>query len=459
MSGDDERTVVEELATLIGLARSSGESNQGLVAYLSRLYQDLGWRTRRYARDDQGSVTNLLVTRSDRPTVLFCVHTDTVPPGDPTLWTATGHRPRSARVDGGRVHGLGASDTLGSMAVLDVLSREGAWQDGVAILFSADEEVGALGAADTLRMGGIPESVRLVVVCEPTNNLVVRGQKGYVPFDVVARGVLRPNQPGRVDEADVKVTLVVGQEAHSARPEEGRNALFEAAGMEDVEALASEVVVGVVCRGVRNKVPGLCAVSYATRDRLKPGGTHTAWDLKPVLAFLERLRAVAEDLAAVRDERFRPPQVTLNVGSLESVADEVVMACDLRPVPGLDHRAVLDRVLGEARAVFQDAALRFPHPPLPAVWTTLPTALEAEIADRVDPFGKSAYTEAAVFAPAGFPVVIAGPGNLLVHRPNEYVDVGALLAAKDLYLRLASLTMRLPEDLESPRAPSQEYRP
>lgn len=444
MSTSDGQPVVEELATLIGLARSSGESNQGLVAHLSRLYQDLGWRLRRYPRDDQGRVTNLLALKADRPSVLFCVHTDTVPPGDPTLWTATGHRPRSAHVDADRVHGLGASDTLGSMAVLDVLSREGAWPDSVAILFSADEEIGALGAADTLRMGGIPDSVRLVVVCEPTNNLVVRGEKGYVPFDVVARGVLLPGRPGRVDEADVKVLLVVGQEAHSARPEQGRNALFEAADMEDVEALAAEVVVGVVCRGVRNKVPGLCAVSYATRDRLKPGGTHSAWDLKPLLAFLRRLKAISDDLSKVRDERFRPPQVTLNAGSIESVADEVVLACDLRPVPGLDHRAVLDRVLAEARSAFPGATLRFPHPPLPAVWTALPTALEAEVADRMDPFGKSAYTEAAVFAPAGFPTVIAGPGNLLVHRPNEYVDVDALVAAKDLYLRLASLAAGLP---------------
>ncbi len=456
MSAVAGQSVVEELVTLIGLARSSGESNQGIVAHLSRLYQDLGWRLRRYPRDDQGAVTNLLATRSDRPTVLFCVHTDTVPPGDPTLWTATGHRPRSAHVDGKRVHGLGASDTLGSMAVLNALSREGAWPDSVAILFSADEEAGALGAADTLRMGGIPDSVRFVVVCEPTNNLVVRGEKGYVPFDVVARGVLHPARPGHVDDADVKVLLVVGQEAHSARPEQGRNALFEAAHMEDVEDVACEVVISVDCRGVRNKVPGLCAVSYATRDRLRPGGTHSAWDLKPILAFLRRLQAISDEMSEVRDERFRPPQVTLNAGSLESVADEVVLACDLRPVPGLDHRPILDRVLAEAREVFPDATLRFPHPPLPAVWTALPTAIEAEVTDRIDPFGKSAYTEAAVFAPAGFPTVIAGPGNLLVHRANEYVDVTALEAARDLYLRLASLAATLPAVREPPPTPSAE---
>lgn len=438
-------SLVAELATLIGLARASGESNQGVVGHLASLYQDLGWQVRRYPRDDQGRVVNLLAFRSERPRVLFCVHTDTVPPGDPTLWTATGHLPRSARLDGERLYGLGASDTLGSMAVLNALSREAAWPDSVAILFSADEEIGALGAADALRMGGVPESVRLVVVCEPTNNLVVRGEKGYVPFDVVARGVLHPDRPGHVDDEDVKVVLVVGQEAHSARPEQGRNALFEAAFMDDVEAVAGEVVLGLDCRGVRNKVPGLLAVSYANRDRLRPGGTHTAWDIAPVLAFLRRLQSVAEEVAQVRDDRFRPPQVTLNAGTLQSVTDEVVLACDLRPVPGLDHRPVLHRVLSEARSVFPDATLRFPHPPLPAVWTPLPQAIESEIADRMDPFGKSAYTEAAVFAPAGFPTVIAGPGNLLVHRPNEYVDVAALVTARDLYLRLASLAETLPE--------------
>lgn len=438
-------TTTEELATLIGLARASGESNRAIIDHIADLYQALGWRIRRYPRDDAGSIVNLVAEQSCRPEVLFCVHTDTVPPGDPTLWTTTGFLPRSARMEGDRVYGLGASDTLGSMAVLNTLSREGAWPVPVAILFSADEEIGALGAADTLRLGGIPDSVRLVVVCEPTNNLVVQGEKGYVPFDVVARGVLHRDRLGRVDEADAKVLLVVGQEAHSARPEQGRNALFEAAQMEDLEAVAGEVVLGFECRGVRNKVPGLCAVSYVTKDRIRPGGgTHTEWDIGPILGFLRFLQSLADEVAQVQDEHFNPPQVTLNVGAIQSVADEVVLACDLRPVPGLEHRAILDRVLSAARSIFPDATLRFPHPPLPPVWTTLPNPIPVEIAERIDPFGKSAYTEAAIFAPAGFPTVIAGPGNLLVHRSNEYVDVSALEAGKDLYLRLASFAATLP---------------
>jgi len=439
MSDPFETAVVAELQTLIGLARPSRESNRRIVDHLAALYQSLGWHLRKYPRSDNPEVLNLLAVAAGEPEVLFCVHTDTVPPGDLTRWTATGGRPRNARIGDGRVHGLGASDTLGSMAVLNALSREGSWPAPVAILFSADEEVGALGAMDVVRMQGVPESVRLVVVCEPTNNLVVLGEKGYVPFDVVARGVVHRDRPGRASDDDVNTLLIVGQEAHSARPQQGRNALFEAARTDDVAELEGRIVLDVACRGVRNKVPGLCAISHVARNALRIGGTHTEWDLPPILEFLRRLEGIAQEVGTVRDDRFQPPQVTLNVGAVEAVADEAVFACDLRPVPGFDHRPILDRVIETARSVFPDAAMRFPHPPLPPVWADLPDRALQAIGERRDPFGKSAYTEAAVFVPAGFATVIAGPGNLLVHRPNEYVEVSALVAGREVYRDLAAL--------------------
>lgn len=431
--------ITRELTTLIKLARSSGEPNCEIVDYLALYYEDLQWTTKRLPRDARGQSLNLLVSCCENPTVMFCAHTDTVPPGQISLWTETGYKPRQPRVKGDLVYGLGASDNLGSIAALNLISRGHYWPESVAILFSADEEVGALGAADALRMGIIPQSVRLAVVCEPTNNLIVCGEKGYVPFDVVARGIIKRHLPGRVDEEDLNVLLVVGQEAHSARPEEGRNALFEAARMEDVETLTSHAVLRIECQGVRNKLPGLCAFSYVSRESLRPDGTHTEWDIRPVLQFLRGLEEMAERLRSFQDERFRPAYVTLNVGGIVAFSDEVSFACDLRTIPGLDHRQVLNDVAALAKASFPDTTFRFPHPPLPALWTNLSKEFVAQIGDRIDPFGKSAYTEAAIFVPAGIPTIIAGPGNLLVHRPNEYIEVGAIEKAAELYVRIAKV--------------------
>jgi len=439
--------IVRELVHLIGVARPSFEPNGRIIKHIQSVLEPLGYITRQFISTGvAGCHTNLYCSKSTRPTLLFCAHTDTVPPGDYSRWTETFQDPWNAKVKEGRVYGLGASDTLGSIAVLLSLARNNLLFDNTALLFTAQEEIGALGAYDVLRLEGVPGSVDLVVVCEPTNNLVVLGEKGYVPFDIVIRGLIDRNARGKVDEDDVKVLLVVGQEAHSARPSQGKNAIFEAACMEDVEEIAStHVVLSVECRGVRNKVPGLCAIRYCERKSLKPYGRHTEWNLPVLLTFLRRLQDLQGELAEIRDERFHPPEVTLNAGSLVAMMDEIVIACDLRPVPGQDGSALLSYILKTARAMVGEdkVTLRFPHGPIPPVWCEIPKFIREELADRIDPYGKSAYTEAAMFVQAGFRAVICGPGNLLVHRPNEYVDITALEEGARLYQRIARLSQKL----------------
>jgi acetylornithine deacetylase/succinyl-diaminopimelate desuccinylase-like protein len=262
----------------------------------------------------------------------------------------------------------------------------------------------------------------------------------------VIKGLIDRNAKGRVEEDDVKVLLVVGQEAHSARPAQGKNAIFEAACMEDVEEIAdNHVVLSMECRGVRNKVPGLCAVRYCERKSLRSYGKHTEWQLKRLLSFLCRLQEMQGELAEIRDLRFHPPEVTLNAGSLTAMMDEIVIACDLRPLPGQDCREFTSRILDMGRAMLGEAnvSLRFPHGPIPPVWSEVPKFIEEELADRIDPYGKSAYTEAAMFVQAGFRAIICGPGNLLVHRANEYIDISALEEGSRLYQRLSRLSHKM----------------
>lgn len=438
MDKEFERAVTNELMTLISLARSSGEPNDGIISYLRGVFGGKGFRTKVVARDDQldGQRLNLYAARSSEPLVLFCAHTDTVPPGEMGLWTKTNGNPRAPVQVGDYIYGLGASDNLGSIACLVTMVKQDMWPDEAAVVFTADEETGALGAQDIVRACIIPKSVRLVVVCEPTNNLVVFGEKGYVAFDIVARGLVEREREGGVEEQDVQMIVVMGQEAHSARPMEGRSALMEAIYAEEVEAICDEVVLNLSCPGVRNKVPGLCAISYVEKERLKPFGRHDRINLRPLLLFLRRFHEIAMEVERIEDRRFKPPQVTMNAGAVTLKGDEIVVSCDLRTVPGFSHYPIIERLLAEAKAFFPDATLRYPYPPLPPLWTHLPEEFLTAFRDVCDPFGKSAYTEAAIFTGAGFPSVIAGPGNLEVHRPNEHIAVSALLEGARLYLRL-----------------------
>jgi len=446
MSDTFEGLATRELTDMVALARSSGESNSPLLDHLQGLYEGLGWTASRFPLNGGGEArANLLVANSDTPSVLFDVHTDTVPPGDLDRWTETEGGPRSVTRNADNLYGLGTSDTLGSGAVLNALALSGRFPNGTAIVFTTDEEVGALGAAELLRVKAIPESVRMMVVCEPTNNLVVQGEKGFVPFDIVARGVVDNAVPGGISDDDVKVVMVVGQEAHSARPFQGKNALFEATQMDDVAELADKLVLGIDCHGIRNKLPGLAVVSWAEPADLQPEGVHAEVKLAPVLDFLTRFQAIIAELDATRDDHFKPPQGTMNVGAVDTVGSDMVFSCDMRPVPACDYNRVLDRVRAEARTAFGEVSLGHPHAALPPVWNQLEPAFEAAIGEQLDVIGKSAYTEAAVYAPAGYPVVIAGPGNLLVHRPNEHVAIAALVAGGDLYEKIARLVTDGPD--------------
>lgn len=148
--------------------------------------------------------------------VALDVHTDTVGveqmSGDPF----------SGEVRGGRVYGRGAVDTKASLAValalVEALHAAGAKpQPNLLIAASADEEDQARGApafADWMRQRSI--LLDQLMVAEPTECRPVHGHRGVVRF--------------RCD--------ITGQSAHSAQPQNGKNAIT--AGAQLALAFAAE---------------------------------------------------------------------------------------------------------------------------------------------------------------------------------------------------------------------------
>jgi succinyl-diaminopimelate desuccinylase len=150
----------------------------------------------RLVHDDGDSL--LFARRSGKPLVLLAGHTDTVP--------EQGNLP--GRLEDGAVHGLGASDMKGGLAVMVELGR---WAAGaqlaydLALLFFPREELGppenplpALFAA-----APIVDEAALVVCLEPTDNTLQLGCLGNLNARVVFEG----------------------RSAHSARPWLGVNAI------------------------------------------------------------------------------------------------------------------------------------------------------------------------------------------------------------------------------------------
>lgn len=153
----------------------------------------------------RGPETLLYVTerRSAAPLVLLAGHLDTVP--------AQGNRP--GRIADGFVHGLGASDMKGGLAVMVELARwladdAPALAFDAALLFFPREELPQSESAlpDVFAAAGAVHEAELVVVLEPTDNEIHAGCLGNLSAELVFHG----------------------ESAHSARPWLGTNAVERA---------------------------------------------------------------------------------------------------------------------------------------------------------------------------------------------------------------------------------------
>ncbi len=148
------------------------------------------------AYDDGESV--LYAKRSGKPLVLLAGHTDTVPAQDNC----------PGRIEDGAVHGLGATDMKGGLAVMIELARWAADVElayDLGLLFFPREE---LGPADNPLPGvfaatPLVDEAALVICLEPTDNTLQLGCLGNLDARLVFEG----------------------RSAHSARPWLGVNAI------------------------------------------------------------------------------------------------------------------------------------------------------------------------------------------------------------------------------------------
>lgn len=193
------------LAALVGIDSVSSKPNAPVVDHLQKVVEGLGLRTRRIPYTDEAGVekVNLLAaTRFDAPPALALVgHTDTVP-FDPAWAQAL-----CLDEQDGRLYGRGACDTKGFIAcALAATSRTDLrrLQAPLMLVFTADEEIGCLGAKKLAETRAL--FPRFAIVGEPTNLTPIRAHKGYC----------------------IAKIEVIGREGHSAYPALGSSAILAA---------------------------------------------------------------------------------------------------------------------------------------------------------------------------------------------------------------------------------------
>ena len=203
-------TIQQTLADLVAIDSVSARSNAEIVDYLSQRCEQLGLRVKRFPyTDDQGiEKINLIALAgaefSDNTEVELTLvgHTDTVP-YDPNWTDALKLTERD-----GKLFGRGACDTKAFIAAALMLLKLWHWRNlrrPLALVFTADEEIGLIGAKRLAQAR--PFRSRYAIVGEPTSLRPMRAGKGYCLAEITIKG----------------------REAHSAYPAFGSSAVFGAA--------------------------------------------------------------------------------------------------------------------------------------------------------------------------------------------------------------------------------------
>lgn len=330
-----------ELARELVRMPSTPDGGQPAIAdLLANRLQDKGFDVAldRYA---DGHV-NVVARWGDPALSAVCLtgHLDTVSVAE-SAWTVD---PWGAAVVDGRLYGRGSADMKGGVAALVRAAEEHVADPPpgaapVALLLTAQEEVGSLGAASLARAGLLPDA-HVLVVAEPTSNLPVLGHRGVVWLDVVARGRSCHGSTPHLGENAVEKLMTALAAVRAWMAEHGRDD-----GADHPVLGARTLNIGQVHGGIlRNIVPDVARAELDVRtpdpadaDRLAPAlaalvaGTA---EVEPVLT-LPRVWTEPEDpwVAAVREAAAARGDVPEPLGAARFFTDAAVLTPALGGVP------------------------------------------------------------------------------------------------------------------------------
>jgi acetylornithine deacetylase len=253
-------TIKQTLADLVAINSVSARSNAEIISYLEQRCTALGFSIRRHTYTDSNDAEkiNLICVAgpSDGEVELALVgHTDTVP-FDPAWTEATQLIERDDKL-----FGRGSCDTKGFIAAALTAAEEidlKRLSKPLALIFTADEEVGLFGAKQLAEKK--PLRIRYCIVGEPTSLQPIHAGKGYCLAEILFRG----------------------REGHSAYPALGKSAIFRAARLVTrLEQIAKQLEgdrdqvfdppfttlnVGLIRGGTaKNVIPGECRLTLEWR--------------------------------------------------------------------------------------------------------------------------------------------------------------------------------------------------
>ncbi|XUW87274.1 acetylornithine deacetylase [Burkholderia sp. M6-3] len=371
------------LATLIGFATVSRESNLDMIGFIRHYLDELGVKSELFYNAER-TKANLFATIGprERGGIVLSGHTDVVPV-EGQAWSVDAFRLTERD---GRLYGRGTADMKGFIA--SVLAAVPGFVERdlklpVHLAFSYDEEVGCLGVRPMLaELERRPHKPVLCLIGEPTELKPVLGHKGKLAMRCQVKGApchsaYAPYGVNAIQYAARMINRLEEIGDHLARPEY-RDERFDPP--------FSTVQTGVIKGGrALNIVPAECEFDFEVRAL--PG---------------------------------------FNAGQ---VADELQTYAEAELLPRM-------------RAVKSDADIRFQSLSAYPALATSPDSEAARLLTLLtgsNEFGTVAFgTEGGLFEQAGIPTVVCGPGSMdQGHKPDEFLTSEQLSDCDAMLARLA----------------------
>ena len=288
-----------------------------ICAYAARRLKKAGYKVE--IATHQKGVDNVVARMKGKakgPVIAFNAHVDTVGVGERTSWKSD---PYKALVKGGLVHGLGAGNCKGSMAVQVWLAEEIARRGGPArgeLIFSfvADEENLGPEGMEYLRKSGKVRPDALILGAQTENNLIV-AERGVMWAKITTRGkAAHAGNPGAGDNAILRMMRLVG----------ALSSYYDKALATRVSgAMKSTVNIGMFHGGHNtNVVPSACTVEVDRRLLPKETVKDAFKELKKVIDSVGEPKNQYEVEFLTGTNGFAAPENGQTVAAFEAVVEK-----------------------------------------------------------------------------------------------------------------------------------------
>ncbi len=380
-------------------------NEEDVANYLATLLGEYGIDSKVIPTGIPGRANLVAEIGSGSPVLAISGHMDVVSAGNAEAWTSD---PYTLTERDGKLFGRGSTDMKGGLAALVIamieIKEQGLLERGtLRLLATYNEENGAVGSIQ-LEEAGYVSDVDAIVIGEPTTGMIHPSHKGSMNF----------------------VVSSCGKSVHSSRPRGGINAIDPLMDF----ALAFKQ-----------------AFKEATKDI-----SFGQLDFSPVLNLYG---AVEGDDAGNQelDQLLKQPTFNVTVfrggDQVNTIPDNAEVVFNIRTVPEFDNEAVKG-VFSEVYQEFLDKGADFDLQ-LTLDLKPLNGGVNSDLVQLTKSLGATYLnqdlevvpmtggTDGANFVankPAGYPIIIFGPGSTTSHQIDEYVDKDEYLTFVNLYIDL-----------------------